>query len=466
MYDLTIIGSGPGGYVAAIRGAQAGMKVLLVEKDALGGTCLNRGCIPTKSLVHDTRLLQAARSSAVLTGSGALAVDPARLLARKRQMVGKLVGGLGALMKGNGIEVVRGLGELIGPGRVVVRPEAGGIMEVATRNILLATGSRPAVPPFIPVDGRRVQTTDEALDAEEIPGEVVIIGGGVIGIEMATIYLNLGCRVVILEMLEDILATEDREVRVLMRRLLKQQGVRLHLLARVQAVTAGEGGVVVRFQGAGGPAEKLSVDRVLVATGRTPVFSGIDAKGLGLAMEGPFVKVNSRLETSLPGVWAVGDLVGGMMLAHKASVEAETAVACMIGSNQGNHMRPIPRCIWGPTEIGAVGLTEDEARSAGRKVRVGKFDFQASGAAQAMGHGIGFAKVVGDSDTGEILGVHIVGEHATDLIGPAVAVMTMEGVVEDLARAVMPHPTLSETIMEAALDWNGLAVHGPKKQGR
>lgn len=466
MYDLTVIGGGPGGYVAAIRGAQQGFKVLLAEKDALGGTCLNRGCIPTKSLVYDTRLLQAARSAAVLTGNDRLAVDPAKLLARKRQVVGGLVNGIESLMKSHGVEVFRGRGHLAGAGKVVLHSESGETREVATRNVLLATGSRPAVPPFIAVDGRRVQTTDEALDTEAIPDAVTIIGGGVIGIEMATIYLNLGCRVTIIELLEDVLATEDRDVRAVVCRLLKQRGAALHVQSRVEAVHATENRTEVVFADANGRRQTAAGDRVLVATGRAPVLTGIDAPGLGLAMDGRFVRVDSHLQTNLAGVYAVGDLVGGLMLAHKASAEAETAVEHMAGVRGPSGPRPIPRCIWGPTEIGAVGMSEDEARAAGRSVRVGRFHLAASGAAQAMGHPAGFAKVVGDADTGEVLGVHIVGEHATDLVGQAVVVMTMEGVVEDLARAVMPHPTLSETLMEAAMDWNGLAVHAPKKPRR
>lgn len=462
MYDVTIVGGGPGGYAAAIRGAQEGLKVLIVEKDQLGGTCLHRGCIPTKCFYYNSRLLREARASSVLSG-GNFSVDPARLLSSKRQVVKNLSGGLAALMKGNGIEVATGTGYLTGPGQVTVRSEGEAAREVFSRYVILATGSRPAVPPFISIDGVLVQTTDQALDSEQIPGRVVIIGGGVIGIEMASIYLNLGCGVTLVEMLDDILITEDRDVRATIGRVLKKQGANLYLNAQVQEVARANGGVQVVLQPSEGPVQTLAADRVLVAVGRTPVLEGIDCAQLGIAMNGPYVKVDSNLETTLPGVFALGDLTGGLMLAHKASAEAEAVVSHIAGLRRPVHPRPIPRCIWGPAEIGAVGLREDQARASGKPVKVGKFLFSANGAAQALGDTEGFTKLVGDAQTGEILGVHIVGPHATDLIGQAVTVMTMEGAVEDLAEAVMAHPTLSETLMEAALDWNGMAIHGVRK---
>jgi dihydrolipoamide dehydrogenase len=465
-YDLVIIGAGPGGYEAAIKGAQHGLKVLLVEKDALGGTCLNRGCIPTKSLIYDSKLFRAARTSPVLAGGEGLTVDPAGLLGRKRQVVKTLVGGLGGLLPSHGVEVVKGRGQLLAPGRVMVTNADGTSREYQAHNVILATGSRPATLPFIAVDGRLVQTTDEALDCETLPQKLVIIGGGVIGVEMATIYLNLGCEVTILELLPDILIHEDGEVRKTMRSLLKQRGAMLHLQAKARQVVASDQGVQVSFEDQAGSLHTLATDRVLVAIGRTPVMDGIDTKALGLATDGPFVKVDNRLRTNLPGVYAIGDLVGGMMLAHKAAAEAETVVETILGGGRPVIAERIPRCIWGPAEIGAIGLSEEQARAAGRKVRTGRFPYRNSGAALALGDTHGFVKIVGDAETGEILGVHILGEHATDLIAEAATAMTMEAAVEDLAAAIRPHPTLSETILEAARDWNGLAVHSPGRKGR
>ena len=464
MYDLAIIGGGPGGYVAAICGAQQGLKVLLIEKDSLGGTCLNRGCVPTKSLIYDSKLLKAAKNASILKGRENIEIDPVKMLGKKRQIVQNMVGGIETLLKSNDIQVVRGKGTLMGPGRVKVDLNNGLVKTYKAAHIILATGSKPATLPFIKIDGRIVQTTDEALDCEDIPKKVVIIGGGVIGIEMATIYLNLGCSVKIIELLDDILMTEDQDIRRVMGILLKQSGADIFLGARANEVTVRDSGVDVSFQDSTGRRHNLNGDRMLVAAGRVPVLSGIGCNTLGLETQGPFVKVNSKLETSLPGIYAIGDLVGGMMLAHKASAEAEAVVANITGGHREVFAKSVPRGIWGPSEIGAVGLSEDEARATGRSIKVGKFQFSDNGAGQAMGDATGFTKIVGDAETGEILGVHIMGEHATDLIGEAVTVMAMEGTVEDLAEAIRPHPTLSEAVMEAALDWNDLAIHRPKKK--
>jgi dihydrolipoamide dehydrogenase len=463
MYDLAVIGGGPGGYVAAIRGAQQGLKTIIIEKDSFGGTCLNRGCIPTKSFIYDSKLLEKAKTSEVLTGTGKLAIDGAKLLARKQKVVGRLVGGLGAIIKSNGIETVAGLGSLEGPGKVRVNKADGTSKLLEARNVLLATGSRPTVPPFIDIDGEYVQTTDEALNSDTIPGNVLIIGGGVIGVEMATIYLNLGAQVTIVEMLPDILMTEDKDVRESLLKLLKQRGAAVHLQASVKAIEREGGGVQALFTDSEGAEHELQTERVLVATGRGPVLEGIDVEKLGLQMEGPYVKINSFCMTNLPGVYAIGDLVGGMMLAHKASAEAEVAVENMLGHQRTLNPRLVPRCIWGVTEVGAVGLSEEEAKTAGYSIKVGKFPYANSGAAQAMGDDHGFAKIVGDAASGEILGVHIVGEHATDLISEAVTTMKMEGAVEDLFQAVKPHPTVSEVVLEAALDWSGIAIHAPRR---
>ena len=464
MYDLAIIGGGPGGYVAAIRGAQHGLNVLLIEKDTVGGTCLMRGCIPTKCLIYDSKLLREDLTSAVITGNKQLSIDPVKMLDRKRKVVNGMIDGLKKIILSHRIDLVTGKGELIGPGRLKVHLEDGSFREYHTNKVILATGSRPSVPPIGDVDGHFVQTTDEALDSEDIPRRVIIIGGGVIGMEMAAIYLNLGCEITIIELLPDILVTEDQEIRRAMRMLLDQYGASISLNSKVKEVAILDNQVKVSFESENGKMLAQRADRVLIAAGRQPLLDGIDIDRLDLEMEGPFIKVNSRLETSLPGVYAIGDLVGGMMLAHKASAEAAIVVANILGAKKEIKPEFVPRCIWGLTEIGAIGLTEAEARVSGRPIKVGKFPFSNSGAAQTMGCIAGFTKIVGDAETGEILGVHILGEHATDLIGEAVITKTMEAAVEDLAEAVRPHPTLSETVMEAAMDWSNLVIHSPKKR--
>jgi dihydrolipoamide dehydrogenase len=459
VYNLAVIGGGPGGYVAAIRGAQKGLKVLLIEKDSLGGTCLNRGCIPTKSFVYDSRLLYQAKNSPVLLGGKGLNINATKMLARKNKVVQTMRSGLKQLLNSNQIDIIEGEGLLDKPGTVSVRSQNGSTEDYQVDNTIIATGSRPTVPSFISVDGNLVQTTDEALNMNQIPKQIVIIGGGVIGVEMASVYLNLGTEVTILELLPDLLITEDQEVRQTMRQILVKRGANILLKTTVKTIDTKKGSVHVTYVSETGQESKLTTDKVLVATGRTPVLEGISTKELGLHMNGSFIQVDSQMQTNLPGIYAIGDVVGGMMLAHKASAEAEVAVENILGNNKRFKPELIPRCVWGATEIGAVGITEEEALSRGRSIRIGKFNFTGSGAAQAMGHSEGFTKIIGDGETGEILGIHIIGEHATDLIGDAVTAMTMESVVEDLAVAVKPHPTLSETIMEAAMNWSGTPIH-------
>ncbi|OGP60486.1 MAG: dihydrolipoyl dehydrogenase [Deltaproteobacteria bacterium RBG_13_52_11b] len=463
MYDLCIIGAGPGGYVAAIRAAQHGLTVLLVEKDRLGGTCVNRGCIPAKCFIHDVKVFTAAKRSSVMQGADQLSVNIDKMVSRKRQVVKAMVDGLAMIMKGHGIRVVQGQGEVLPPGGVGVHTIDGRRSEESVKYVILATGAKPGIPPFLSVDGHFVQTTDEALDPKDLPAKLLIIGGGVIGLEMAAIYRLLGSEVTILELLPDIIINEDAEIRKAMRMLMEQQGVKIHLEAKVREVKIQEEKVEVDCENQRGQVEKLQADRVLVATGRVPVLEGIDVQKLGLRMNGPFIKVNEKFETNLPGVFAIGDVVGGMMLAHKASAEAEAVLAKILGYPKRIKPEVIPRCIWGLAEVASVGLTEEEARAKGRRVRVGKFPYMSSGAAQAMDDINGFVKIVGDSESGEILGVHMIGQHATDLISEAATLMTMEATVEDFAEGIKPHPTLSETLMEAALDWGGILIHKLKK---
>lgn len=461
-YDMAVIGGGPGGYHAAILAAQQGMRVLLVEKDKLGGTCLNRGCIPTKAFIHDTRMLAGAMESAVFTGQEGLAIDLARMVARKNKVVAANVGGLEAIFRSRSIDIARGLGELIGPRMIRIRFNEGAPETCTASNIVLATGSRPAVPGFIPVDGKVVQTTDQALDAEGVPKKLAIIGGGVIAMEFASIFNALGAQVSVIEMLPDILATEDEEIRTLLKRRLKQLKVAIHCSARVTGVEATDRNAVVRFTDDNGKSQQLDVERVLVATGRAPVTDGLPTGKNGLAMDGPYVKVNSSLETNLPGVFAIGDLIGGMMLAHKASAEAEVVIANLSGHpRKAIDNNRIPRCIWCSPEIAAVGMTEAQAIECGRRVRVGRFPFSNSGKAHAVAATDGMIKIVADGESGEILGVHMIGAHVTELLAQPLLAMTMESAVEDLAEVIMPHPTLSEIIKEAALDWNDAAVHMP-----
>ncbi len=461
-HDVVVIGGGPGGYVAAVAAAQAGLDAVLVEREALGGTCLNRGCVPTKSLLADAKLLHAARRSEALTGAAGLGLDLGRSMGRKDKVVKALVGGLKRLMASHGVTVVAGAGRLAGPGRVEVT--AGGeTRTLEARHVIVATGSRPALPPFAQVEGMVVQTSDEALADARTPGRVVVIGGGVVGVEFASLYRALGAETHVVEMLPDILAAEDADARKAVRLALTRQGARLHLSARVESVSVSGGEAAVTLDDPQSGRRTIAADRVLLAAGRWPNLDGLDPAALGLAMEGRFVKVDRNQATSLPGVWAVGDVAGGLMLAHKASAEGEAAVAAILGRRREVKPRLIPRVVWTMPELAAVGLGEAEARQAARTVKVGRFDYSGSGKALAMNEAEGFVKIVSDADTGELLGVHIVGEGAADLLGEPLLAMTMEAAVEDLAEVIKPHPTLSEMLREAALDCHGLAVHLPRR---
>jgi dihydrolipoamide dehydrogenase len=464
MFDLAVLGGGTGGYVAAISAAQRGLNVLLIEKDRLGGTCLNRGCIPTKSFLCDVKSLDSAQRSRVIEGSKGLRINVAKMVERKNQVVDSLVNGLHKIIQSHAIRLENGHGEMLNPQSIRVVGHQRKAEEFRARHVIIATGSRPAVPPFIAVDGQRVITSDEALDPDGVPQRVVIIGGGVIGLEFATIYLALGSEVTVLEMLPDIVMGEDEEVRRGLRRAFQKRGLEIHLEVVVSEIHAQPRGAVVIFKDKGGEIHRLEADKVLVATGRKPNLDGVEPERNGLRRNGPFIRVNTRMETGVHGVYAVGDLVGGLMLAHAASAEAEVAVDNLLGGKRELKPERIPRCIWTFPEVASVGVTEQQAKESGRSIKVGKFPYQASGKALAMGEVDGFVKIVGDSLTGEVLGVHIIGAGATDLISEAVLAMDMEGAVEDIGHSVKAHPSLSECVREAALDWDNQAVHLLKKR--
>ena len=462
MYDLAVLGAGPGGYVAAIRAAQEGLKVLLVEKDRVGGTCLNRGCIPTKSFLSDLKVYEEARTSQVLTGVEGLGIDIHKMVKRKDKVVGMQVRGLAGIIQSHGIHLEQGKGELITPESIVVSGKDEKKREFKARNIILAGGSKIAVPPFIQIDGKFVITTDEALNPDVIPKAMVIIGGGVVGVEFATIYQALGTRVIIVEMLDDIIVGEDLEVRTRLRALLEQKGIQIHLNAKVESVECEGEGANVAFRDHAGVLRDITAERVLVAAGRAPNLVGIEANSLGIKTKGPFITVNPQMETSVAGVYAIGDLIGGWMLAHAASAEGETAVSNILGRYCTLNQNRVPRCIYTFPEVGSVGMTEQEAEKCGRPVRIGKYDYKFSGKAHAMDRADGFVKIIADVDSGEILGATILGEHATDLIGEVQLAMTVEAAIEDLWDVIKAHPTLGECVREAALSWDNKAIHGPK----
>lgn len=458
--EVLILGAGPGGYVAAIRAAQLGIRVTLVEKGDLGGTCLNWGCIPTKSFLADLKLFRKIKSSEVFVNGEALAIDWQKMMARKNRVVETLRQGVAALLKSQKVNLVRGQGKFIDPHAVEVDGE--GTKEIVrVEATIIATGSRPSSLPQIPFDGQRILSSDDIFLLNEPPKELIIIGGGVIGVEFAMIFNSLGTRVTLLEMLPQIISTEEPEVIQGLHRLLGKEGIRILTQAKVVRTLPLNGGVQVILQREE-KEEKLSAERVLMAVGRKPNTESLGLDKAGIRMNGSFIEINPRMETSVPGIYAIGDVTGKMMLAHAASAQGIVAVENMLGKNREIDYQKIPSCIYTFPEVASVGLREEEARQRGYEVQVGRFPYRNSGKALAIGESEGFVKIIAEKELGQILGVHILGEGATDLIGECVLAMNLEGTIEEWGEAVKGHPTLSEILSEAALDGQGWAIHSPK----
>ncbi|MBI4703724.1 MAG: dihydrolipoyl dehydrogenase [Deltaproteobacteria bacterium] len=463
-FDLIVVGAGPGGYVAAIRAAQLGLRVALVEKEKLlGGTCLRVGCIPTKALLESSELYHAARERmaehGVAIAPEAVRLDLAALMARKERVVGELAAGLGQLMKKNRVAVHHGLGTLKGEGVVEVAAQAGR-SELRGRAVLLATGSAPMAVPGMSFDGRHVVTSTEALAFDRVPEHLIVVGAGAVGLELGSVWRRLGARVTVVEMLPEVAPFADRQIALLLRRALKKQGLDFRLSARVAQAGVASGRVAVVVEDAKGQIEQLDCDRLLVAVGRRPYTDGLGLEAVGLAPgPGGRIGIDQRLATASPGVYAIGDLVAGPMLAHKAEEEG-AAVAELVAGKAGRvSYATIPSIVYTSPELGQVGLTEEQAKEQAREYKVGKFFFKANGRARTMGAEDGMVKVLADAQTDRLLGVHILGPHASELVAEAVAAMELGASAADLGRAVHAHPTLSEAVKEAALAVHGRAVH-------
>lgn len=460
-YDVGVLGAGPGGYVAAIRAAQMGARVLVVEKDELGGTCLNRGCIPTKALLSDVKAYQRVKTSPIFRGREGLSVDLGNMIGRKNRVVETMTKGVGLLFQSNGITLVRGRGALTDSKTIEVTRD-GKKETCKARHVVIATGSKPASIPNVTVDGKNILSSDEILNIQSLPKELLIIGGGVIGVEFATIFSGLGTKVTVVEMLPAIISTEDEHIVQGLRGLLERRGIRILTETRVLGASLRKGKVEVTVQDKAGKRQTLSAEKVLQAAGRTPNTEGLER--LKLEMDGRFIKANDRMETSTDHVYAIGDVIGKTMLAHAASAEGVVAVENIMGETRRIDYHRVPSCIYTFPEVASVGLTERQAREKGFDIQTGVFPFQFNGKAIAIGEAEGFIKIIAEKEFGEILGIHILGEHATDLIGEGVTAMDLDGTIEDLGRVIKGHPTLSEALMEAALDWSRIAIHLPKKK--
>jgi len=462
-YDLVVIGSGPGGYVAAIRAAQLGLVTACVEKyPSLGGTCLNVGCIPSKALLDSSEHFEHARGGLAAHGVNVSGVtlDLARMQERKERVVRELTRGVEGLFRKNKVERVLGSGRLVGAGEVEVTG-AGEPKRLATKNILIATGSKPASLPGIAYDGRRIVHSTDALALDRVPARLIVVGAGAIGLELGSVWRRLGSEVTVLEALGRIVPGTDTGSAAILQRALERQGMkfRFGVSARAASVT-GEQVRVDVVPAAGGDAQVETADVLLVAVGRRPYTEGLGAAELGVKLDPRGrIDVDERYQTTVPGVFAIGDVIAGPMLAHKAEEEGIACVERIAGVAGHVSYASIPNVVYTWPELASAGLTEEEARERGLEVRVGTFPFLANGRAKAMGEKDGQVKLVADAASDRLLGAHIVGPRASDLIAELVVAMEMGASAEDVARSVHAHPTLPEAVKEAALAVAGRAIH-------
>jgi dihydrolipoamide dehydrogenase len=456
-YDVVVLGGGPGGYVAAIRAAQLGLRVALVEREELGGICLNWGCIPSKALIHNAEVLELFHRAEEfgITVQG-LQADLARAVQRSRQIVDRMVRGVHYLMRKNKIDVVRGTGALRSATEVEVAPEG---RVLTTRHVILATGARPRRLPGLEIDGERVIGSYEALQLGRVPGSVVVVGAGPVGLEFAYVWHVYGARVTVVEALPRVLPQEDEEISAALERALTKRGITCITNAPVEGVVRGENGVGVRVRREGRE-EVLTADVVLVGIGVQGNSDGIGLERVGVRVERTWVPVNESMQTNVPTIYAIGDLTGPPLLAHVASAQGVVAAEHIAGRTPPPlDYDQMPRATYCRPEVASIGLTETQARERGLEVRTGSFPFRPNGRALAMGEPDGFIKVVADGRTGEIVGIHMLGAGVSELLGEASLARALEATPAELGWVVHPHPTLSEVLKEAALAVMGEAIH-------
>ncbi len=465
-FDVAVVGAGPGGYVCAIRAAQLGLKVAIVEsREALGGTCLNVGCIPSKALLHASHAYSEAGGHFAEMGvlADGVTFDLDRMMDYKDRQVEELTRGVAFLTKKNGIERVQGRARLEGEGKLAVTASDGTESALEAKRIVLAPGSEPAELRGVETDEERIVTSTGALDFEEVPERLAVIGGGVIGLELGSVWSRLGSQVTVIEFLDEIVPGVDLEIAKTFRRTLSKQGLKFKLKSAVQGVDPGEDGnsLSVRFAPRdGGEEQTIAADAVLVATGRRPATSGIAAEGAGLVLDdGGRIAVDERWQTSVPGVYAIGDAIAGPMLAHKAEDEGIAVAETLAGQAGHVNRELIPSVIYTEPEVAAVGRTEEQLKEEGRDYRVGKFPFAANARAKSRGATTGLVKVLADAATDRILGVHVIGPEAGELIHEYCVAMEFGAAAEDVARTCHAHPTLSEAMREAALAVGDGPIH-------
>jgi dihydrolipoamide dehydrogenase len=467
-YDVVVVGAGTGGYVAAIRAAQLGLKVAVVEKQkALGGTCLLWGCIPTKALLehaHALKIVQHAKDWGISIGEAAVAINMPQVQERKDRIVNGLTKGVEFLFKKNKIDWIKGTARLTGQGRVEVF-EGDAQTLLARKEIIVATGSAPRSVPGIEIDRTRIITSDEAIHLKEVPASIVILGSGAVGVEFASIFRRFGSEVTIVELLPRLVPVEDEAVSAELEKSFRKQGIGMHTGAKVTSAAVNGAGVDVVVQLADGTAKSIRADLLLVATGRGPVTTGLEAESVGLQLEKGYIKVDDHYRTAVPGISAVGDVItlatpGHPQLAHVSSAEGIIVAERIAGQD----VRPlnydhVPGCTYCDPEIGSVGLTEREAKERGFEVRVGAFPFGVLGRAKMSGETEGFVKIVADKASDEVLGFHMIGSRSTELVAEATLALRLQATVEDLIRTIHAHPTMAEAVGEAAHATHGAALH-------
>ncbi len=463
-YDVVVIGGGPGGYVAAIRAAQLGLKTACVEaRETLGGTCLNVGCIPSKALLHTSERYAELQHDMAEQGIkvSKAEIDVATMMARKDKVVQELTGGIAFLFKKNKVDHVKGFGSIPKPGEVAVKLNAGGEQTLQAKNIIIATGSESTPLPGVEVDEKRIVSSTGAIALDRVPKRMIVIGAGVIGLELGSVWSRLGAEVEVVEFLDRILPGMDAEICKQTQRILAKQGLKFHLGAKVTGAKANKSGVTLDVEPVkGGDAEQLKADIVLLAIGRRPYTEGLGLDALGVRKDNRgFIRVNEHFETGVPGVYAIGDCVPGPMLAHKA--EDEGAICAEIIAGQSGHIdhNLVPGVVYTWPEVAGVGKTEEQLKEDGVDYKVGKFPFSANSRARCTGETDGVVKILADARTDKVLGCHIVGPLAGDLLAEAVLAMEFGGTAEDIARTSHSHPGMGEAVKEAALAVHGRPIH-------
>ncbi|PJZ00910.1 MULTISPECIES: dihydrolipoyl dehydrogenase [Bacillus] len=469
-YDVVILGGGTGGYVAAIRAAQLGLKTAVVEKEKLGGTCLHKGCIPSKALLRSAEVYRTAREADQFgVETAGVSLNFEKVQQRKQAVVDKLAAGVNHLMKKGKIDVFNGYGRILGPSIFSPLPgtisvERGNGEEndmLIPKQVIIATGSRPRMLPGLEADGESVLTSDEALQMEKLPKSIIIVGGGVIGIEWASMLHDFGVKVTVIEYADRILPTEDQDISTEMESLLKKKGIQFVTGAKVLPETMTKTSDDISIQAEkDGETVTYSAEKMLVSIGRQANIEGIGIENTDIVTENGVISVNESCQTKESHIYAIGDVIGGLQLAHVASHEGIIAVEHFAGLNP-HPLDPtlVPKCIYSSPEAASVGLTEDEAKANGHNVKIGKFPFMAIGKALVYGESDGFVKIVADRDTDDILGVHMIGPHVTDMISEAGLAKVLDATPWEVGQTIHPHPTLSEAIGEAALATDGKAIH-------